>query len=490
LRAGAEVHELRSQIRAWRRGRADTRLVDAISDAYIAVFAALMLGSMAVNVVLNVRRVSGALCSSAGCVDARSLLPWVVGGAAVTGCLALARLFGPMFVSPAVGSWLLPTPADRSALLRPRLLVVVLAPFGLGGVLAAAAATLGGFHVAAVLALTASVAALSLAVVCYAVVAQTGGRRGAQALTWLLALVVWAGLLLLALDALPATAPPGFGPTWAVLLAVAATVAVLLAVRAFRALGRLGRHQLTPGGALVPSLSGALATLDLALVYDVLVARRWRARSSVRAYRGGPGGPAALVWRELIRLRRTPQVVGVLAAALVVPYLATTAGLGRVVVLVAAATGFVAGVGLLSGLRVLTRTPGLARNLPFPTSTTRAAAMSVPVTAMVLFGLGTTPALHDALGVVWSDALSIAVATGTAAAASAVRWVTGRPPDYSRPLVSTPAGAVPTNLYGSALRGFDVLLLTTAPLLLAPTAGGALISLGLAAIVLTVLATR
>jgi hypothetical protein len=139
---------------------------------------------------------------------------------------------------------------------------------------------------------------------------------------------------------------------------------------------------------------------------------------------------------------------------------------------------------------VLTRTPGLARNLPFPTSTTRAAAMSVPVTAMVLFGLGTTPALHDALGVVWSDALAIAVATGTAAAASAVRWVTGRPPDYSRPLVSTPAGAVPSNLYGSALRGFDVLLLTTAPLLLAPTAGGALISLGLAAIVLTVLATR
>ena len=50
--------------------------------------------------------------------------------------------------------------------------------------------------------------------------------------------------------------------------------------------------------------------------------------------------------------------------------------------------------------------------------------------------------------------------------------MTGRPPDYAKPLVSTPAGAVPTNLYGSVLRGFDVLLVAVTPVLFAPTAGG------------------
>jgi hypothetical protein len=71
-----------------------------------------------------------------------------------------------------------------------------------------------------------------------------------------------------------------------------------------------------------------------------------------------------------------------------------------------------------------------------------------------------------------------------------VRWVTGRPPDYTRPLVSTPAGGVPTNLYGSAVRGFDVLLVTTAPLLLSPTATGALWSVVLSLAVLGYLTGR
>jgi hypothetical protein len=71
-----------------------------------------------------------------------------------------------------------------------------------------------------------------------------------------------------------------------------------------------------------------------------------------------------------------------------------------------------------------------------------------------------------------------------------VRWVTGRPPDYTRPLVSTPAGGVPTNLYGSVVRGFDVLLLTTAPLLIFPTANGALFSLIVSFAVLSYLTGR
>ena len=74
--------------------------------------------------------------------------------------------------------------------------------------------------------------------------------------------------------------------------------------------------------------------------------------------------------------------------------------------------------------------------------------------------------------------------------AAAVRWVTGRPPDYSRPLVSTPAGAVPTNLYGSALRGLDILVLTVAPLLAWHEQAGAEVSIGLSLLTLGVLIGR
>ena len=67
--------------------------------------------------------------------------------------------------------------------------------------------------------------------------------------------------------------------------------------------------------------------------------------------------------------------------------------------------------------------------------------------------------------------------------------VTGRPPDYGRPLVSTPAGGVPANLYGSALRGFDVALLTGLPLLI-PNSFGATLSVALSGVVLLVLVNR
>jgi hypothetical protein len=201
-------------------------------------------------------------------------------------------------------------------------------------------------------------------------------------------------------------------------------------------------------------------------------------------------GPAALVASDATRLRRSPQLVVVLAAAVVVPYAVAATGAGRVVLLVAALTGFLAGLPLLTGLRVLTRTPALLRMLPFGVAETRRLVLRVPGTLLLLFGVACAPAAARALDVPGADAVPLGVATGAAALAAAVRWVTGRPPDYTRPLVSTPAGGVPTNLYGSAVRGFDVLLVTTAPLLLSPTATGALWSVVLSLAVLGYLTGR
>lgn len=473
----AEVRELRAEIRHWRRGRTTARLVDLLGDAYIALLAAAMFGSALVNVVLAVRRAAGSACIAAGCLEARTVLPWVTGVTGVVLVLALARLFGPVFVSPAVDSWLMTAPVDRASVLRPRLLATAGIALVAGGLVAAGASAVAAFPVAALLSFTASAALLSLVAVCLAALSQSAGGLAARVLTWLLVAMVWVGLLVLALGRAPVANPPVGSAAWTTGLAAGALLTVVVLTLALGRLRRLRRRDVAAGGALAPGISGALASLDLALAFDVVLAHRWTRHGSVRPRRGGPSGPAALVWLDLTRVRRSPQTVLLLLAAVVVPYAAATAGGGRVVVLVAALAGFLAGLPLLTGVRALTRTPSIARAMPFPPATTRMATLAVPAGLLAAYGLATSGALDGAFDVSVSDALVLGVVVGASALASATRWVTGRPPDYSKPLVTTPAGAVPTNLYGSIARGFDILVLTTAPVLLWPNGGGALVSL-------------
>ena len=485
-----EVRDLRGDMRHWRKGRVDTRIMDALADAYIAVFATVMLGSMVVSVIVNLRLVSNETCVG-DCQEARTVMPWLAAMTALAVVLMLARLFGPVFVSPAVRSWLLSAPVDRAAVLRPRLLWTVLLAGLFAGLAAAAATTLGGFWLTPLLAFSVATAVLAVAGVGLAALSQAGAGVGARVLISLVTAVVWGGLLLVALDAGPTShAPRGVSAPglWGLALVILAGLLVLgLSVRR---VGRLGTHAVAPGGTLAPGLSGALATLDLALVYDVLLAHRWNRHNAVRSRRGGPSGQAALVWCDLSRLRRSPQTVLFLAGSVVLPYAAQAAGAGRVVLLLSALCGFLAGLPLLAGLRVVTRTPSLARAMPFSIARTRASTLVVPGVALLAFGLSTTPALHQALGVTWTESLALGVAVGACALAGTVRWVTGRPPDYAKPLVSTPAGGVPTNLYGSVVRGFDILLLSLAPALFAPTVTGAIGSMLIAFGVLGYLARR
>ncbi|MDF1604623.1 DUF6297 family protein [Nocardioides sp. YIM 152315] len=486
----AEVRELRRQIREWRRGRATRSLVEAIGDAYVAIFSALVIGAMAGNVLINLRVVTADACTSTDCADARGALGWLLGLLGVAAVLAVARLLGPVLAAPAVGSWLLATPLDRVALLRGRLLGTAAVAAVAGALPAAVGGLLAGFPVAAV-AWSAVLAAL-LCVLLVAAAARAQSTAGAtiRVLARALGVLLWAGLAAVAAGLAPGSldspAPAGLALAAAV-VAVAAAVAV---VGALRALPRIPRRRLTDGGALLPGLSGALSGLDLTLLFDILLARHWRVHSSVRVVRGRGAGPTALVWREVVRLRRNATLLALLAGALVLPYVAVPLGIGHVLVVVVTLTGFVFGVGLFAGLRVLSRTPSLLRCFPQPASAVRLACLCVPAGVLVLWGLATAPALHAAVGGAWTDALLVALASGVTVAVAAVRWTSSRPPDYRLPLITSPMGAVPTSLYGSVLRGFDVLLLGTIPLLAAPTEVGAAWSVGLCGAVLTFLVSR
>jgi hypothetical protein len=87
----------------------------------------------------------------------------------------------------------------------------------------------------------------------------------------------------------------------------------------------------------------------------------------------------------------------------------------------------------------------------------RVAMSVVPGLFVLLWTALAVPALGD-------PAAAFAVAGGVLA--GVVRQASARPPSYSGPLVASPMGAIPPGLFSQPMRGFDLLLLCLAPVLL------------------------
>lgn len=456
------AREVRREIRDWRRGRAELRWGEAISDAYVTIFCVVMVGAMGGNVVLSLRRLADDTCVAA-CAEVRSAVPWLAALAVTLLVLGLARLLGPVFSPPAANAWLLTTPVDRGGLLRPGWLRTTAIAAAGSLLLLLAPAVLGGFswHEATVYLVAGS--ATALACIGVAALSQVRETPAGRWLTWLLTAALWVGLGLAAtheLGTVPAV-PTGIGVA---VVGLAVLVAVVLAWRAAVAVDAVPRRVLGYTEHLSPSLSGALSSVDLGLMYDVLLARRWGRGARVRSRTGGPLGWPALVHRDLLRALRTPQPYVLLAGLVLVPYAAAEADAGRAVVLVTTLAGLIGGPALCAGLRVVVRTRSLARMMPLPRQSLLLAHLVVPGAALMAFALATTPTLVEVVG---DDggAVNLAIACGLSSIAATVRWVTGKPPNYAAPMVSTPAGGVPTGVFASAARGFDVWALSALPLM-------------------------
>ena len=93
------AREVRQEIRDWRRGRAELRWGEALSNAYVGIFCTVMVGAMAGNVVLNLRRLADETCT-ASCGEVRAAAPWLVALAVTLLALGLARLLGPSSARP------------------------------------------------------------------------------------------------------------------------------------------------------------------------------------------------------------------------------------------------------------------------------------------------------------------------------------------------------------------------------------------------------
>ena len=470
----ATPRELKRLIKDWRAGRATRNVLQAMSDAYVAVFSAVMIGAMVVNVILKAQRTI-AQCTSVSCLSARAILPWAAFAATVALALATSRLFGPVLASAAEGFWLLEAPISRAKLLRSRLVGAVVAAFLGGAVVGALVSALTGSTATEVVVWSAATALSAAASVAFAA-AQQGIER--HVLTRV-ATYVFGLLGVGALFSVVGVAAGWFSlglsddrglELGLIMIAASALVLLVSGVLAALRLGRIHRTRLLSGGALVSGISGAFFALDIGLARDIVVERRAIERGHVHPRRGKGLGLEALIWREWQRLWRFPQPLLVLAGTIVVPYAADALGMSTLTPVFAALALFGATIPLLGGLRVLTRTGGLARCLPFSLARIKLASIAVPAILAGIWAVATTPA-HMGFGDgaverTVPDAFFMAIATAAAGLLAAVRWTQAKGVDFGAPMVASQAGAFPPGLVTNLFRGFDVCLLTTAPMLL------------------------
>ena len=488
----ASPRELKGLIRDWRRGRATKNLSEVFHDAYVALIGALMLGAMLVNVVLEAQRTI-AQCDSVSCLSARTLLPWAGFAAAVAVALAVSRLFGPVLASAAEGFWLLDAPISRAQLLGARLVGAVAGAFGLGAVLGALVSALTGSPGAEVLAWAAATGLSAAAAVAFAAAQQGVERtRLTHVIGYVFGLVGVAALFLVvavAAEWVQLGISDSVGAELALVLAgfallVLAASYLLARVR----LRQIRRTRLLSGGALVSGISGAFFALDIGLARDIVVERRAVEKGHVKPQRGQGLGVQALTWREWQRLRRFPQPLVVLAATVVVPYAADALGMSVLTPVLSALALFGALIPTLGGLRVLTRTGGLARCLPFSLAQIKLASITVPAILAAVWAVLTTAAYRGfgdgAVDRSIPEASLMAVATAAAGLLAAVRWTQAKGVDFSAPMVSTQAGAFPPGLMTNIFRGFDVAILVTAPMLLGFSPVWSLLIAAVAALVL------
>jgi hypothetical protein len=447
---------------------------------------------MLVNVVIKAQR-TVAQCDSASCLSARTVLPWAGLAVAVAAALAVSRLFGPVLASAAEGFWLLDAPISRAQLLGARLVGAVAVAFGLGAVLGALVSALTGSPGAEVLAWAGATGLSAAAAVAFAAAQQGVERtRLTHALGYLFGLIGVAALLLVVAVAAEWVQLGISNSVGAELAAVLGGFSLLVLVVSYvlaRArLRQIRRTRLLSGGALVSGISGAFFALDIGLARDIVVERRALEKGHVKPQRGQGVGLQALTWREWQRLRRFPQPLFVLAATVVVPYAADALGMSVLTPVLSALALFGALIPTLGGLRVLTRTGGLARCLPFSLSQIKLASITVPAVLAAIWAVLTAAAYRGfgdgAVARSVPEAALMAIATAAAGLLAAVRWTQAKGVDFSAPMVSTQAGAFPPGLMTNVFRGFDVAILVTAPMLLG---GSPVWSLAIAAIAALIL---
>ena len=462
-------------MRKVRRGKADRTFWQQFEDVYLILFAVAMLGATGGSVLLDLNNKSAA-CTSGSCSWLLDTVPYILVPLLVSTMLRALMSIGPVSASRATAFWLLATPVDRASLLRPSYRLVVTVAAVVGALAAVVGWALFGAAWSTVGEAAVLTTVLLLCTACATVWAQQTATRSRWALRIADGLLIVATIpaLLLAVRQEEPTSSftyvtvefvdPTDEPLLTaeqlrlLLLGLGALLAVgVLVVLTGRTLHRLSRQTVVAGGDLLQGLAGAAITLDVSLLADVVAGRHWRLKGRLKSRRGRGFGPMAMIHREFIRVQRWPRRLVIAFALLVVPYAVAGTGYDVLVPIAAGLAGFGAVRPLMDGLRSVCRSGGLVRALGFDLRELRVIMSVVPGGFAVVWAALAEPALG-------SPSVAFAVAAGMLT--GAVRQASARPPSYSGPLVASPMGAIPPGLFSTPMRGFDLLLICLAPVLL------------------------
>jgi hypothetical protein len=489
---------LRQWMRTTRRRHADRSFWQIFEDVYVVLFTLAMVGATGGNVIHHLNT-NAASCTSLSCGEVARWTPWIVVPLLLASTLRILLSIGPVSASQATGFWLLATPVNRSALLRPTYRLVVGA-VAVAGVVASMViwALLGSRWIGTVEA-SVLIGALLVSATAAAVWAQQSANRSRWTLRIADLLLVVAAVPAVVLALQPrssqdssgfavvgttfvgvesyADIPVGAGfPTIGLtgqayghtsmvasgqspILVVCAVLVLLclgLTIVTSQTLHKLSRTSVIAGGELLAGLAGAASSLDISMLADVVSGRHWRLKGRVRSRRGRGSRGAALVQREFLRILRWPRRLVIGFALLVVPYAVAGSGVDVLVPIAAGFAGFVAVRPLMDGLRSVCRSTGLVRALGMDLRDLRVIMAVVPGLFAALWAVLAYPAIGSAPA-------AFAVAAGMLS--GAVRQASARPPSYAGPLVASPMGAIPPGLFSQPARGFDLLLLCLAPVL-------------------------
>jgi hypothetical protein len=476
---------LRQWMRTTRRRHADRSFWEIFEDVYLVLFTLAMLGATGGNVVRHLNS-NAARCTSFTCGELTRWMPWIMLPLLLAITIRMLLAVGPVSASRASGFWLLATPVNRAALLRPayRLVTATVAVAGL--VAAAIIWALIGSSFGVVLEAAVLISALVVCAAIATVWAQQSTRRSRWTLRvadlLLIAAVVAAAILAFRPQPQPSSTETlviysyavddgqlgidqiidnsFFAPGGLHLLVICAVVVVLcigLTTLTSRTLDKLGRASVVAGGELLAGLAGAASSLDVSMLGDVIAGRHWRLKGRVRSRRGMGSRGGAIVQREFFRILRWPRRLVIAGALLVVPYAVAGAGFDVLVPIAAAFAGFIAVRPMLDGLRTVCRSTGLARAMGMDLRDLRVVMAVVPGLFAVLWAGLAFPAIGS---------LSATFAVAGGVISGAVRQASARPPTYAGPLVASPMGAIPPGLFSQPARGFDLLILCLAPVLL------------------------
>jgi hypothetical protein len=372
------------------------------------------------------------------------------------GALAqVLRSAGPVTAGAALWFWLLSAPVRRRDLLRRRY----------GALLAAIAVT--ACVLAAVVAHAASVPALPVVAAACAAVALAGAAVCAQA--WEIAdrAVHAVGLALRTAGVLAfGSLATGAGrqhlnsalhapPLAALILLVAlALTAVAGCLLGYRGLDRIDVGLLRGGQGLWTAGGVAAMSMDVFMLSDFLADQRARQAGRVRPTRLGAGFAAALARSEWARVRRRPSLALRAAVAAIVWWGCRPVVDRPALAALALVTGYCLVLPVGGTLRQLTANPGLRAQFAGRDRWLTVASLAACLVAAVMWTAMVAPGLGG------GAALAAVIAAGLAAAV--YRTVTRPPLEHFGPLVPTPFGDLPLDLFRQLARGLVLLAVLSA----------------------------